>query len=178
MDKNEIDAARAQATQVAAVLTPLLTALQSASAVLSLASNAEKQKGALVQDLAALTTERDNLLAGISAQETQLADLKAAVAVAKTEADAQSKADIKAAKDRAKAAEAAAQARAEAAAAAAAEKEAEFTAHIAEVQKKTDADVASLFVRAQTAEEAAEAAEKRLKAVRDQAAKMAAAIGG
>lgn len=178
MEKNEIDAARAQATQVAAVLTPLLTALQSASAVLSLASNAEKQKGALVKEVEGLQSTKEMLQRDLEV----LANQKTALTIEVKEAEREAKAAVAAAKSaataKAKEAEAAATRRAAAAAAAAAEKEAEFTAHIAEVQQKTDAEVAALFTKAETASEAAAAAEKRLAAVQAQAQKLMASIGG
>lgn len=178
MEKANIDAARSQAAQIAAVLTPLLTALQSAGEVLSVASNAEKHRTALLTEVenlqateaslrinvANLTTARDALQAQVNKSEQQA---KQAAQAAEVEAAA-----------RAKAAEEAAQARAVAAAQDAAEKEAAFTQHILDVQRDTDAEVASLFTRKQDAEDAALAAEARLQAVRDQAAKMAASLAG
>lgn len=178
MEKSEIDAARAKANQVTAVLTPLLQALQSAGEVLSAASNAEKSRVAVLMAVDELNTKAATLQESIAALQQQKADLQAEVAKAELEAKAAAKAATSAANEKAKAAEKAAAERAAAAEKAAAEREAAFTQHIQEVQKSTDAEVAALFTRQQTAAEAAEAAEKRLKAVRDQAAKMAAAIGG
>ena len=62
--------------------------------------------------------------------------------------------------------------------AAAAAKEAEFTQHIQDVQKTTDAEVAALFTKQQTAAEAAAAAEKRLATIQAQAQKFAASLAG
>lgn len=178
MEKSEIDAARAKANQVTAVLTPLLQALQSASEVLSAASNVEKSRAAALLTVTELENQAITLHESVAALQQQKADLQAEVAKAELEAKAAAKAATAAANEKAKAAEKAAAERAAAAEKSAAEKEAAFTQHIQDVQRNTDAEVAALFTRQQTAAEAAEAAEKRLQAVREQAAKMAAAIGG
>lgn len=178
MDKATIDAARAQANQVTAVLTPLLQALQSASEVLSAASNVEKSRVAAQLTVTELENQAVTLHESVTALQQQKADLQAEVAKSELEAKAAAKAAATAANEKAKAAEKAAAERAAAAEKAAAEKEAAFTQHILDVQRNTDAEVAALFTRQQTATEAADAAEKRLQAVREQAAKMAAAIGG
>jgi colicin import membrane protein len=178
MDKASIDAARAQAGNAVVVLTPILRALESAGEVLSMASNVEKSRATLAGEITALENQAVTLHESIAALQQQKVDLQAEVLRVEMETRAISKAAAERAAEQAKAAEKAAAERAAAAEKAAAEREAAFTQHIQDVQRNTDAEVAALFTRQQTAAEAAEAAEKRLQAVREQAAKMAAAIGG
>jgi translation initiation factor IF-2 len=178
MDKASIDAARAQAGQAVIILTPILQALQSANEVLSLASNVEKSRAIMAGELKDLENQAITLHESIAALQVQKADLQAEVAKAELEAKALAKAATQAAQEKVKAAEAAATARAAAAEKAAAEKEAAFTQHIQDVQRNTDAEVAALFTRQQTAAEAAEAAEAKLAKVREQAQKFAASLGG
>lgn len=178
MEKANIDVARAQAAQVAAVLTPLLTALQSAGEVLSVASNAEKHRAALLDEVEALKEAAAALRSDVAGLKAEHTELQAAVGKATAEAQKAAREAAAKAAEQARAAEDAAQARAAAAAAEAAEKEAAFTQHILDVQRDTDAEVAALFTRKQDAEDAALAAEARLQAVRDQAAKMAASLAG
>ena len=175
MDKASIDAARAQAGQAVVILTPILQALQSANEVLSLASNVEKSRAIMAGELKDLENQAITLHESIAALQVQKADLQAEVAKAELEAKALAKAAAQAAQEKVKAAEAAAAARTAAAEKAAAEKEAAFTQHIQDVQRNTDAEVAALFTRQQTAAEAAEAAEAKLAKVREQAQKFSAA---
>ena len=178
MDKSEIDNARTQAGSIVNALTPILRAMEQAGGVLSVLSGAEKHRAALTAEVESLKNDAATLQESVRSLETQRAALQAEVAKAELEAKAAAREAALAAEEKAKAAEAAAAARATAAEKAAAEKEAAFTQHILDVQRNTDAEIAALFTRQQTAADAAAAAEAKLQAVRDQAAKMAAAIGG
>lgn len=178
MEKADIDAARAKATQVAAVLTPLLQALQAAGEVLSVASNSEKLRSTLVDEVVGLKNQAITLKEAVDALTVRKLALDAEVQAAEANARERARTMAQALEDTVKEAEAAAQARASAAAAAAAAKEAEFTQHIQDVQKTTDAEVAALFTKQQTAAEAAAAAEKRLATIQAQAQKFAASLAG
>ena len=178
MEKTEIDAARAQAGQVVAVLTPLLQALQSANEVLSVASNAEKLRGALTGDVADLKNQAITLKEAVDALTLRKQELANDVQVAEANARERARIAAQALEETVKEAEAAAQARAAAAAAAAAETEVGFAKKMNEAQDATDAAVAALFTRQQQATDAAAAAEKRLAAIQEQAQKFAAALAG
>lgn len=178
MEKANIDAARAQATSVLGMLSPLVKALEQAGEVLSVASNSAKLKSTLASEVDALKNEAITLHESVTALTLRKKELTAEVQAVEAQAREQARLAAQATQEQVQAAERLAQERVAAAQAAAAAKEAAFTQHIQDVQKATDAEVAALFTKQQTAAEAAAAAEKRLATIQAQAQKFAASLGG
>lgn len=177
MDKQDIDKARAAATNALMIAKPIIEAMQGAETVFSVLANAEKHKAALVAEVATLQQNQQRALQELESLGAQVVAAKAEVAAVQDAAQAK----VRAMTEEAQSIVTSLNEQRVAAEATAREQHAlllaGLTSTAAQAQTEHDAYMGGLTAKRREAEDATAAIEKKLATLRAQAKKFADAFG-